>query len=240
MAREQGGRKRDPDARAKRRVQLLESAERAIARYGSAVSMDQVAAEAGVTKPVIYQHFTDKAGLHAALLARFEQRLAVAVSDPIAKVGAGVDLRALLESGIDSYLALLERERSLYQFLVDRVGVGRQAGEPSPMALTHRFGDLLTIVIGEQLRLFDLDSGAAPVWGHAVAGLAATVGDWWLKGPTMPRPRVAAYVADLVWSGFSGPYVAKYGPTPLLSRLADDLATPASLPSPFVGAVGTR
>ena len=236
MARGQGGRGADPDARARRRAQLLEAAERAIKRFGSAVSMDQVAAEAGVTKPVIYQHFTDKAGLHAALLARFEQRLSSAVSEPIARVGAGVDLRGLLEAGIDSYLALLERERALYQFLVDRIGLGRQPGEANPMALTHRFGDLLTIVIGEQLRLFDLDSGAAPVWGHAVAGLAATVGDWWLAGPTMPRSRVATYVTDLVWCGFSGPYVAKYGPVPLLSQRPARESEIAA--GPFIAALG--
>jgi hypothetical protein len=104
------------------------------------------------------------------------------------------------------------------------------------MALTHRFGDLLTIVIGEQLRLFDLDSGAAPVWGHAVAGLAATVGDWWLAGPTMPRSRVATYVTDLVWCGFSGPYVAKYGPVPLLSQRPARESEIAA--GPFIAALG--
>ncbi len=211
VARGRVGRPADVDGRAKRRAQLLEAAERAIARLGSSVSMDQIAAEAGVTKPVIYQHFNDKAGLHLALLAEFETRLRFALAEPIAAAGGGADLRGIIESGIDSYLTVLERERALYQFLVDRIGVGRQPGEISPMALTHRFGDVFTIVIGEQLRRFGLDSGGAPVWGHALAGLAATVGDWWLMGPTMPRERVAAYLTDLVWSGFTGAYVARYG-----------------------------
>ena len=63
------------DPRAARREQLLDAADRAVARSGAATSMAAVAAEAGITKPVLYRHFGDKGGLVAALTARHTARL---------------------------------------------------------------------------------------------------------------------------------------------------------------------
>ena len=59
-----------------RRAQLLEAALRAVRRDGARVSMDDVAHEAGLTKPVLYTHFGDKAGLGAAIAAHVGDTLA--------------------------------------------------------------------------------------------------------------------------------------------------------------------
>src|SRR4029450_7094161 len=70
------GPRRDPD---ERRAELLDAAERAIRRIGPRASMDELAAEAGITKPILYSHFGDKAGLVTALAERVAGQLNAAV-----------------------------------------------------------------------------------------------------------------------------------------------------------------
>ncbi|HEU4481075.1 MAG TPA: helix-turn-helix domain-containing protein, partial [Actinomycetota bacterium] len=63
-------RRRDPEQeehRTRRRIELLEAADRALRREGPLVSMNAIAAEAGVTKPILYRHFGDKGGLYQAI-----------------------------------------------------------------------------------------------------------------------------------------------------------------------------
>jgi len=54
----------------RRRRELLEAADRVVLRDGPQASMNAIAAEAGITKPILYRHFGDKNGLYAALAAR--------------------------------------------------------------------------------------------------------------------------------------------------------------------------
>ena len=66
------GPRRDRD---ERRAELLDAAERAIRRVGPKASMDEIAAEAGITKPILYSHFGDKAGLVTARAERVATQL---------------------------------------------------------------------------------------------------------------------------------------------------------------------
>ena len=63
------------DARRRRREELLDAADRVISRLGPQASMDEIASEAGITKPILYRHFGDKDGLHQALAARYVDAL---------------------------------------------------------------------------------------------------------------------------------------------------------------------
>src|SRR5262245_37437910 len=79
------GRPRGPRRdRVERREELLDAAEQAVRRVGAQGSMDELAAEAGVTKPILYSHFGDKAGLVTALAGRVASRLNAAVIGELA------------------------------------------------------------------------------------------------------------------------------------------------------------
>ena len=71
-----------PD-RAARREALLDAADRAVARDGAATSMAAVAAEAGISKPILYKHFGDKPGLAAALADRHTERLMASLREAL-------------------------------------------------------------------------------------------------------------------------------------------------------------
>jgi AcrR family transcriptional regulator len=92
--------------RERRRQELLDAADRVIHRGGVAFSMDEIAAEAGITKPVVYRHFGDKEGLHGALTERYIRELKLALR-PATETE---DPRSRLAATIDAYLSYVERQ----------------------------------------------------------------------------------------------------------------------------------
>ena len=110
-------RRRDSErarVRERRRGELLDVADEVIQRDGPHVSMDDIASEAGITKPVLYRHFGDKDGLYMALTERYIAELVVALRSA---VEAG-DPRSRLAATIDAYLSYVEREPERYRFLL--------------------------------------------------------------------------------------------------------------------------
>src|SRR5436853_6569415 len=101
--------------RAARRSELLDAASAAIRRDGAGVSMEALAAEAGVTKPILYKHFGDRDGLVAALAERFGGDL---VAELEANLARDLPPEQLLRSTVDAYLAFIERDPHVYRFLV--------------------------------------------------------------------------------------------------------------------------
>ncbi|MGI8663011.1 MAG: TetR family transcriptional regulator [Acidimicrobiales bacterium] len=200
LERARGGRdqQRD-DRRAARREGLVDSAVAAIRRDGPAVSMEAIASEAGVTKPILYKHFGDRDGLAGAIAGRVTAELLATVG---ASLGADVPPRELLHSTIDAYLTYIEREPNVYRFLVSRLGANEQLGAGDD--LMSEIGRNVAVVLGEQLRAAGLDSGAAEAWAFGIVGMVHLAGDWWLGKQTMPRARLTDYLCELLWRGLGG------------------------------------
>jgi AcrR family transcriptional regulator len=183
-----------------KRRKLLEAAIRVVRREGPAVSMDEIAAEAGVTKPIVYRAFGDREGLTRAVADHFADELAGALERAIADA---IDDRGRVCGAIDAYLAFIEREPAIVRFLVHR---SLDAVEETGIALSgfvSRVGQLITQAIGEALRQRGLDSGAAEPWAYAIVGAVHLAGDWWLERKTMPRERLVEYLTTLVWDGMN-------------------------------------
>src|SRR3954451_18409308 len=98
-----------------RRAQLLAAADRVVQRDGSAASMNVIAAEAGITKPILYRHFRDKGGLYSALAAKH-------IDELLRRLRAALETRGGLEARtratVDAYLAAIEERPQIYRFLV--------------------------------------------------------------------------------------------------------------------------
>src|SRR3954462_10064056 len=95
-----------PDREARREA-LLDAADRIVQRDGPAVSMASIAAEAGITKPILYRHFGDKGGLYAALAERHTERLLLVLQGALAGGGSA---RERVDRSIVAYLATIEPE----------------------------------------------------------------------------------------------------------------------------------
>ncbi|MFP5019363.1 TetR family transcriptional regulator [Pseudonocardia phyllosphaerae] len=218
--------------REQRRAQLVAAAIGAIRRHGAGLGMDEIAADAGTSKTVVYRHFGDRTGLYTAvcesvagvLLHEIRTATTAALDDP------ALGPRAAVAAGIDAYVRLIEIDPELYRFVVHRPLLtqaparrGRTAtpddGTPDPVNdLVTVIGDEVAAVIGAHL-----NPGAGPeeraasarIWGHGVVGLVRGAADDWLARPDgTDRAQLTARLTDLAWSGLSGlaPHVQEVQP----------------------------
>jgi AcrR family transcriptional regulator len=184
--------------RAVRRDQLLEDAIAAIRELGAGVTMDQLARQGGVTKPILYRHFGDRDGLIAAIAERFAAGLLGEIDQALLRDGAG--RKELLEGTVAAYLGFIDREPNLYRFLVHQA-LTHPTGPVSMSPLVHGIARQVAVVIGEQLRQDGSDAGAAVPWAYGIVGLVHQAGDWWLEDRTMTRGALCEYLSDLLWNG---------------------------------------
>ena len=198
-------RRHSSQEREDRREAFLDAAVTVVRRDGHGASMESMAREAGVTKPILYRVFGDRDGLLHALGARFAADLSVELERSLAAPAdpAGdtfVDPREVLRSSIDAYLGLVDRDPELYRFLTARL-----AADPSqPIAsMADQFARSIAVVLGEQLRSIGADSGAAEPWAYALVGMVHLSGDWWVSRRLISRDALVTYLVALVWDGLS-------------------------------------
>ncbi|MBV7247424.1 MULTISPECIES: TetR family transcriptional regulator [Streptomyces] len=196
---------RQRTAAERRRRELLEAADRVVLRDGPQASMNAIAAEAGITKPILYRHFGDKGGLYRALAKRHTDALLSALR---AALDAPADRRKRVESTLDTYLAAIEARPQVYRFLMHPADGGADAA-PSPeqgfdvgrhsAPLLRRLGEELGQVIVERVDLGPDSEQMARIWGHGIVGMMHAAGDWWLADRPCSRERLVSSLADLLW-----------------------------------------
>ncbi|SHN24411.1 TetR family transcriptional regulator [Actinacidiphila paucisporea] len=197
---ETGQREDQRAATQRRRTQLLEAAERVVLRDGPEASMNAIAAEAGITKPILYRHFGDKSGLYRALAKRHTDALLATLRTALDSPG---DRRDRVEATLHAYLSAIETRPQVYRFLMhpaetpsDEKGfdVGRHS-----VPLLRRMGEDLGEVIAERLDLGPDTREVARVWGHGIVGMMYAAGDWWLGERPLSRDLLVRHLADLLW-----------------------------------------
>ena len=183
---------------------MIEAAVRAIRRRGPAVTMDDIAAEAGVAKPILYRVFRDKAELYRAVGSRVAEELLIPAL--VAELERDRHPREHAAAMIETYLRLIEAEPELYRFVVHPALDDRPVSPELVGTYKQAIAEHLTRVIGGALRAADLDSGGAEPWAHALVGMVHEAGDWWIEHRTMSREDLAAYLTALTWGGFAELY----------------------------------
>ncbi len=163
--------------------------------------MDEIAAEAGVTKPILYSHFGDKAGLVRALTMRVAEHLNTTVGAALAREG---EPRAVVASTIEAFCTFVETETELYRFLVQSaLHQPGPSGRTGPRLMTD-IGNQIAVTLGTALRRAGADSGAAEPWAFAIVGMTFTGAGWWLERRSMSKADLVGYLTQLLWSGLSG------------------------------------
>ncbi len=184
--------------RSAKREQLLEAAIAVVRREGPGASMDEIAREAGITKPIIYRAFGDREGLTAAIADRFADELAATLAEQMTR--EDTTYREAVSLTIDAYLAFIERDPKIVRFLVSR-----DFGDPNNATprLIQKICALVASSIHEELRTNKLDTGVAEPWAYAIVGAVHLAGDRWLENKTMTRSSLTEYLTALVWDGMN-------------------------------------
>jgi AcrR family transcriptional regulator len=187
--------------RAARRAEFVEAAMRALAEHGPEVGMDHIAAEAGVTKPVLYRHFADKADLFVALGHRGTEilfnRLIPALNNEEAPVPR-------IRKSLTAFFSTVEEYPHLYRLLVRRSLANRPVEQDIVAEDKELIAQALSALLGDYLRAMNLDSGAAEPWAHGIVGMVQNVSEWWLERRTMSRDAVVEYLTQIIWAAIDG------------------------------------
>ena len=62
----------------------------------------------------------------------------------------------------------------------------------------------LTALLGDYMRMFNMDSGAAEPWAHGIVGMVQNNGEWWLDRRSMGRDSVVEYLTQIIWAAIDG------------------------------------
>lgn len=190
--------------RASRKVALVSDALRAIRAHGPEVGMDDIAAQAGVTKTVLYRHFADRAGLYRAVVERVHDRIHDELTAALQLTDAA-DIGRLAGDLADAYLSLVERDPHIYRFVLVRPAAG-PAGQLDPAgALPDLIGEHVAAAIEEHLDARGVDPALASTWGHGLVGFVRAAADHWMAHePDVPRAEVVARITRLFTPAFAG------------------------------------
>lgn len=187
------------DARmADRRQALLDCAMSAVERDGANATMTRMAAEAGVTKPVLYRYFRDRAGLYEAIATVFAEELLARLRAALTTADPG---RGQLEAGIDAYLSHIERRPGVYRFLTQRVPADAAGGVQLVTRFIDRVATDIATVLSEAMA--GLQSAETQLLGHGITGMVQLAGEAWLRSGSMSRREAVASLTDVLWNGLA-------------------------------------
>ena len=179
-----------------RREQLLEIGRRLFAERGfEAASIEEVAVRAGVSKPVVYEHFGGKEGLYAVVVDREMQ----ALLDRITGALTGGRPRELLEQAALALLTYIEEQADGFRILVRDSPVASTSGNFSN--LLSDIASQVEYVLAGEFKRRGVDSKLAGLYSQALVGMVALAGQWWLDVRKPEREKVAAHLVNLAWNG---------------------------------------
>lgn len=184
-------------ARADRRTQLVDSAEQVFVELGfTAASMEDVAEAAGVTKPVLYDHFGSKDGLLAEVVGRLGDQMLEVTADAALRAGSAEEA---LRLGLAAYFQFVDRHAGAWLLLLREIAPGSLAAAEADRVRGAQVEAIAALV---QVHLSS-DRGRAETYAHVVSGAAERLGAVRLTGKKVPPARAAALAMDVLWSGFA-------------------------------------
>jgi AcrR family transcriptional regulator len=187
--------------RSARRKQLLAAAQQVFVAHGyHAAAMDDIAERAGVSKPVLYQHFPGKLELYLALLDTQAEALASTVTEALT---ATEDNRARIHGVLSAYFRFVDRDeedgafRLIFETDLGNEPVVRERVE----AVTQK---TMRAVAGVVAADTGLDSASAELLATALTGAAQVAARWWLASDRPITESDAVRLLEaLMWRGIS-------------------------------------
>lgn len=194
-----------------RREQLLDVGRRLFARKGfEAVSVEEIASKAGVSKPVVYEHFGGKEGLYAVVVDREMGYLLDSITAALAipaKGDAPVHPRTLLERAGMALFDFIDRDPDGFRILVRDTPVTRHPDGGVPDGRGTFAGLLVDVaeqvddLLGVQFKQHGMSSKWAPMYAQMLVGMVAQTGQWWLDVRKPKKEEVVAHLVNLAWNG---------------------------------------
>jgi AcrR family transcriptional regulator len=184
---------------AQRRQQLVEVGRELFAQRGyEATSIEEIAARADVSKPVVYEHFGGKEGLYAVVVDREMQLLLDRFTSALSAPGHP---RELLERAALVLLDYIEEDTDGFRVLTRDAPITSSSGTFS--SLIGEVARKVEHILGSQFGGRGYDPQLAELYSQALVGMVALVGQWWLDTRSPGKREVAAHLVNLAYNGLS-------------------------------------
>ncbi len=181
-----------------RRAQLLDIGRRLFAERGlDGTSIEEIAAQAGVSKPVVYEHFGGKEGLYAVVVDREVERFLALATQLL----EGEDTMPKFEVAAVRLLRYIQENSDGFRILVR--DSNPTSGSGTFASLISDIASQVEYILGDVLKARGYDPNLAPVYGQMLVGMVASAGQWWLDARKPKLEEMAAHLVNLAWNGLS-------------------------------------
>ncbi|PYF98411.1 transcriptional regulator, TetR family [Georgenia satyanarayanai] len=206
--------------RSSRRAELVRAARRAVHHRGPDLSMDDLAAEIGTSKSIIYRYFTDKSGLQGAVGAAVIDDLRAALGEVGERVTRPRDRIAAM---VDVYLGIVESSAGVYAFVTQPEATATAGALRGFVAeIEDIVAEALLPVLRHGGGAAEEDHALAALWGAGVVGHVRSVAERWIAARStglpaddgapaveggiaaLDRAALAAHITDWLWTGAMG------------------------------------
>lgn len=185
---------------AARREQLVSVGRRVFAAKGiDGTSVEEIAARAEVSKPVVYEHFGGKEGLYAVVVDRELRDLTIGVTTALT---AGGSDRETIERAALALLDYIEGSPDGFRILVR--DVSGEAPSGTYASLMSDVAAQVAYLLSDAFAHRDFDPVAAPMYAQMLVGMVSLTGQWWLETRSPAKETVAAHMVNLAWNGLAG------------------------------------
>ncbi len=179
-----------------RREQLLDVGRKLFAEKGfDAVTVEEIAAKADVSKPVVYEHFGGKEGLYAVVVDREMNHLLATISDTLTSGNA----RVLVEQAALALFDYIDEYPDGFRILVRDSPVSQQTG--SFASLIIDVAAQVEHLLAAEFAAHRINTKLAPMYSQMLVGMVALTGQWWLDVRKPKKDEVVAHLVNLAWSG---------------------------------------
>jgi AcrR family transcriptional regulator len=183
-----------------RREQLIVVGRKLFADKGfEGTTVEEIASKAGVSKPMVYEHFGGKEGLYAVVVDR---EIASLLDSITRALTSGAGSRETLEHAALALLDYIEGSTDGFRILVRDSTPGQSTG--SFASLISDVASQVEHILAAEFKRRKLDPKAAPLYAQMLVGMVALTGQWWLDSPKMKKADVAAHLVNLAWNGLAG------------------------------------
>jgi len=184
---------------AERHEQLIEVGRGLIAARGvEGTTVEEIAAKAEISKPVVYEHFGGKDELYVVVV---EREVEVLLDMMRTALGGGTP-RELLERAAFTLLDYIEQRPDGFRILVRDSPVGSATG--SFVSIIGDVASRVEHILAGEFTSRGFDDRFAPMYAQMLVGMVATTGQWWLHARRPAKDVVAAHLVNLAWNGLSG------------------------------------
>ncbi|HME50476.1 TetR/AcrR family transcriptional regulator [Mycobacterium sp.] len=203
-----------------RRNELVDGALEAIRRRGRYVSMDEIAAEIGVSKTVLYRYFVDKNDLTTAVMMRFAQT--TLIPNMAAALSSNLDGFDLTREIIRVYVETVAAEPEPYRFVM----ANSSASKSKVIADSERIiAGMLAVMLRRRMQEAGMHTGGVEPWAYMIVGGVQLATHSWMSYPRMSSDELIDYLTMLCWNALCGivevngsleKFNAQPHPTPIL------------------------